>query len=189
MKAETRTYFEMLLAAAFESSTLRVLQSVRDMNQHTLALAYDAARTATRKLGYYCKRYGGDARHSPLFECIEFQADYAQCYESYRRVTPDVLTPKVILDCITLGNRVIWDGWSAALWPRTQYAGIGSGRETILVLMVEHADGRRHELMEQGRPHERARLAYRLMTGSSYRWDDAELSDDSGVAADYLALS
>jgi hypothetical protein len=189
MKKETRSYFEMLLAAAFESSTFRVLQSVPNLNPHTLALAYDAARTATRKLGYYCKRYGGDARCSPLFEGIEFKEDYVQCYESYRRVSPEVLTPKLIHDCTTRGNCVLWDGWSVSLWPRTQYSGIGAGRETILVLMVEHTDGRRHELLEQGKPHERARQAYRMVTGMSYRWDDAELSDDSGFAADYLALS
>lgn len=189
MKAETRTYFEMLLATAFESSTLRVMQSVPNLSPHTLALAYDAARTATRKLGYYCKRYGGDARRSPLFEGIEFQADYALCYESFRKVSPEVLTPKLIHDCTTLGNRVFWQGWSASLWPRTEYAGMGLGRITKLILIVEHIDGRRDEFLEQDKPHERARQAYRLMTGASYRWDDAELSDDSGYAADYLALS
>mgnify|MGYP003514444450 FL=1 len=157
MKAGARTYFEMLLAAALESSTLRVLQTIPNLNTHTVALAYDASRTATRKLGYYCKHYGGDARRSPLFEGIEFKVDYLQCYESYRQVSPEVFTPKLIYDCITRGHRVVWDGWSVSLWPRTHYSGIGSGRETILVLMVEHTDGRRHELIEQAKPHARAR--------------------------------
>lgn len=58
MKRETRSYFEMLLYAAFESSTYRVVQSIRDVDAFMVAKAYDAARTACRKLGYFCKIRG-----------------------------------------------------------------------------------------------------------------------------------
>jgi hypothetical protein len=187
-KAETRTHFEMLLATAFESSTLRVLQGIRGLDQRTLARAYDNARTATRQLGYFCRHHGRDARQSPLFQNIEFQADYAKCYEKGRRVSPAVLTPKLILDHTALGNVVVWNGWSAVLWDHAA-SGCWEKNAPPDEFFVSHVDGRQFRLKNDNRPFERVRQVYRLMAGESYRWDDPELPDDSGCSSDYLALS
>ena len=96
MKRETRSYFEMLLYAAFESSTYRVVQSIRDVDAFMVAKAYDSARTACRKLGYFCKIRGGDARASAFYQGLEFKADYIQCYENWRQVVVRDLSPKII---------------------------------------------------------------------------------------------
>lgn len=187
MKRDTRSYFEVLLCAAFESSTLRVVEAIPMVTPQMHAYAYDAARTATRKLAYWCKRGGRDARDSPLYEGLEFKDDYVACYEAFRRVRPDVLTPKVIFDHTSLGNVVVWEGWQAMLWGHSDASDPWGRRAKVFTMIVRHEDGREFRLDQQDSPHERARQVYRLMTGESYRWDDHELTDDSGFSPEYLA--
>ena len=127
MSRETRSYFEMLLYAAFECSTYRVVQSIHKVDAYTVAKAYDAARTACRKLGYFCKVRGGDARLSPLFKDLEFKADYVQCYESWRRVVVGDLSPKVIFEVTERANILEWNGFKVFIVGQQVPGGIHDG--------------------------------------------------------------
>ena len=187
MRRETRSYFEMLLYAAFESSTYRVVQSIHKVDAYTVAMAYDAARTACRKLGYFCKVRGGDARESPLFEGLEFKADYTQCYESWRRVVVDDLSPKVIFEVTERANILEWNGFKVFIIGQQVPGGINDGwaPNGAMVVSGEKGEVARLERMHE-QPYERARKAYRLMAGRGYNWDDG-LPHDHVADMEYLA--
>lgn len=187
MKRETRSYFGMLLHAAFESSTYRVVQSIKQIDDHTVAKACDAARTACRKLGYFCKVKGGDARKSPLFQDLEFKADYTQCYESWRRVAVEDLSPKTIFEVTERANILEWNGFSVFIIGQQVPGGIddGWGPYGAMVVSGEKGEVARLEGMH-GKPYERARLAYRHMTGHGYHWDDG-LPHDGVADTEYMA--
>ena len=160
MRRETRSYFEMLLYAAFESSTYRVVKSIRKIDDYTVAKAYDAARTACRKLGYFCKVKGGDARQSPLFEGLEFKADYIQCYESWRRVVVDDLSPKVIFEVTERANILNWNGFEVFIVGQQVPGGINDGWAPYGAMVISGKEGEVARLNGMhNKPYERARRA------------------------------
>lgn len=181
------TYLSMLLTAAFESAGLRVARSIRGLDPYSEARAYDAARTACIRLAYFCKVRGGDARQSPLYENLEFKRNYVEAYEHWRRVSVDDLTPKAIFEVTGRANILAWNGFEIFVIGQQVPGGIhdfdGYGRDMVI------SDARGEVARIQGfddKPYERARVAYRQLTGKCYSWDDGFPMDDR-ASIDLLA--
>lgn len=180
------TYLSMLLNAAFESASLRVAQKVRGLDPYLEAKAYDAARTACIRLGYFCKVKGGDARQSPLYESLEFKEHYVQAYEHWRKVTVEDLSPKIIFEVTARANILTWQGFEVFVIGQQVPGGINDGHGAG-ALVISDAQGEVTRFEGLGdKPHERARLAYRQLTGVSHRWDDG-FPMEEGADLDLLA--
>lgn len=186
---DDRTYFEVLLAAAFASSTARVVASIKGIDLHSVALAEHNARRATQLLGYRCKRLGRDARNSPLYAGIDFKPEYDWCYEKNRKITPDVLTPKLIHDHLLLGNAIVWGDWRISILGHAEHDDLFGRRSKKFSVFVDHKDGRSHRLQNQDRPATRARQAYHLVMGERYSWDDGLPEEKESEPSHYLALT
>ena len=108
MKRETRSYFEMLLYAAFESSTYRVVQSIRDVDAFMVAKAYDSARTACRKLGYFCKIRGGDARASAFIRGLNSRPTTSSVTRTGARLWSESCPQKSFFEVTQRANVLEW---------------------------------------------------------------------------------
>jgi hypothetical protein len=184
---ETRSYFEMLLYAAFESSTYRVVQAIRGVDAYTVAKAYDAARTACRKLGHFCKQKGVDARMSPLYEDVEFKSDYVKCYEYWRNVVVDELSPAVIFEVTERTNHLAWQGFGIYVFVKDypSWANVEKSLDRVMIITGQDGEIARFE-GDADQAHDWARRAYRLLTGRAYSWEDG-LPLDHSADLTYLA--
>ena len=203
--------FELLLQAAFASSQMRVLNVIfqedvhygsgivgkripysekqRLDRSHPFDQACDAARNLCEVLARYCRRFNIDPRLSPLYEGLGFKEEVEKILERNRVVECEVLTPAAIFHAAEKGNKLLYDGWQITVGS-ADFATDAYGQDQWCEpLIISKVGSEPIILWMPGESKDRAREAYREITGEKFPGDDGLGKDPLHAYERYCGLS
>lgn len=146
---------------------------------HPYLQACDEARKLCEELGRFCLKHGLDPSASPLVKNLSFRSEFEEAFEVGRVVVCAELSPLVLHNAVEKRNLLHWNGWTITAGPRDFSSDAYGLDQYIRPLIAKHESGEREfTLWEAGQPKERAREAYRQLTGSAFAGEDL-LGQDS----------
>lgn len=140
---------------------------------HPYLQACDEARELCSELGRFCLAHGLDPSGSPMVENLHFKEFFFEAFEKGRIVHCDELTPSVIHDAVEKQNVLHWAGWTVTAGS-CDFATDDYGLDQYIApLIAKHESGELEiTLWMPGHEKDRARKAYKLLTGSAYTGED-----------------
>jgi hypothetical protein len=154
---------------------------------HPYLQASDEARELCVALGRFCREFNLDPSESPLVKNLHFKSLFEKEFELGRVVISTELTPVVLHDAVEKRNILHWEGWiitAGELDFSTDAYGLD---EYIRPLIAKHESGEPEiKLWMAGQSKDRAREAYRQITGSEFTGEDGLGPDPRHMCEPYL---
>ena len=166
-------------AALYPSEKWGTTEEHRFDRNHPYLQACDEARELCVELGRYCRVNGFDPCASPLVDNLHFKGFFFDAFEKGREVICSELTPFAIHEAVEKKNVLRWEGWTVTAGPQDFSTDDYGLDQYIQPLIAKHESGEHAlSLWMAGHPKDRAREAYRRITGSAFAGDDTLGIDD-----------